>query len=305
MSDPAVEIRALEKNYRHFRALDGVDLEVPRGERLALLGHNGAGKTTLMKVLLGLTGISAGRVRVLGTEPGSGGSVALRARIGFLPENVVFAGGMTGREVVHVFARLKGQPVTRADALLERVGLAEAAGNRVRTYSKGMRQRLGLAQALIGAPGLLLLDEPTSGLDPMLRQTFYEILAELQKEGTTILISSHVLTELEMRTDRIAIMNQGRLTACNTLDGLCREADLPIRLRVHVNGRADGVEALGYPVLERADSRIELAVEAAEKMTAIRRLTELDSEAVRDLEIFPPSLDEVYAHYGAAEGDRR
>lgn len=304
MTEHAVELRAVEKRYRRFPALAGVDLQVPAGERLALLGHNGAGKTTVMKILLGLTRPTAGRVRVLGGEPGSAAAVAQRARIGFLPENVVFAGGMTGREVLHMLARLKRQPVARADALLERVGLAAAAGKRVRTYSKGMRQRLGLAQALIGTPRLLLLDEPTTGLDPVLRQTFYGILGELQRAGATLLISSHVLTELEMRTDRIAIMNRGRMVACDTLDGLCREAGLPIRLRVHLAGDDGPVRALGYRVLGRAGGSLELAVSAEEKMAAVRRLSGLEA-AVRDLEIFPPSLDEVYRRYGAAEGEGR
>lgn len=299
MSEAAVRIRGLYKHYRGLTALAGVDLAVAAGERLALLGHNGAGKTTLMKILLGLTRASAGSARVLGTEVGAGAAVARRARIGFLPENVVFAGGMTGREILHLLARLKRRGLAEADALLERVGLTGAADQRLRTYSKGMRQRLGLAQALLGEPGLLLLDEPTTGLDPLLRQTFYELLAERQREGTSIIISSHVLTELEAHTDRIAIMNRGRLAACNTLADLYREAGLPVRLRVWLRGGEQPVRALGYPVIGGDGEHLDLAVAAGEKMAAIQRLVGL-GEPVRDLDVFPPSLDQVYAHYAAA-----
>lgn len=302
---PAIQIEALEKHYGKFRALAGVDLAVPQGELLALVGHNGAGKTTLMKILLGLTRPSAGRVRVFEREPTAGGSTALRRHIGFLPENVVFAGGMSGREILRTFARLKDCPLSHVDALLERVGLAHAAAARLRTYSKGMRQRLGLAQALLGTPRLLLLDEPTTGLDPMLRGVFYEILSELQGRGATIMISSHILTELELRSDRIAILNRGRLSACDTLDGLYRAAGLPVRLRVHVTGSAAAARVTGMQrrVLQQNDHYVELAVTAEEKMSAIRELCHLDAALVRDMQIFTPSLDEVYAHFSNTPDD--
>ncbi|ERJ17493.1 Copper ABC transporter protein [Salinisphaera shabanensis E1L3A] len=301
MSENAIELQSVEKHYRGFTALGGVDLTIERGEMLALLGHNGAGKTTLMKILLGLTRVSAGRVRVLEQPPATSGAVALRAHIGFLPENVVFAGGMTGREILHMFARLKGQPRASADSLLERVGLAGAADGPVRTYSKGMRQRLGLAQALIGSPRLLLLDEPTTGLDPTLRQAFYAILADMQHEGTTILISSHVLTELETRTDRIAIMNRGKLAACNTLDGLYREAGLPVRVRVEVDGADTAARVAQGPecVLTHSDRRVELAIAPADKLATIRRLSQMEDHRIRDLQVFTPSLDAVYDHFGS------
>jgi Cu-processing system ATP-binding protein len=231
--------------------------------------------------------------------------VALRAHIGFLPENVVFAGGMTGREILHMLARLKRKSTAAADALLERVGLASAAGNRVRTYSKGMRQRLGLAQALIGSPRLLLLDEPTTGLDPTLRQAFYSILADLQREGTTILISSHVLAELELHTDRIAIMNRGRLAACNTLDGLYREAGLPVRVRVEVDGPETAAHIARGPeqVLAQSDRHVELAIVPEDKMATIRRLSGLEAQRVHDLRVYTPSLEEVYAHFGSVRSE--
>lgn len=301
MSEHAIRLEGLEKRYGTHRALASVDLTVAPGEMLALLGHNGAGKTTLMKILLGLTRASAGKARVLQHPPASAGSVGLRAQIGFLPENVAFSGAMTGREIIYTLARLKGQAPRSADALLERVGLAAAAGNRVRTYSKGMRQRLGLAQALIGSPRLLLLDEPTTGLDPTLRQTFYTTLSELKQGGTTILISSHLLTELETRTDRIAIMNRGELAACDTLNGLYRQAGLPVRLRLEVDDPETAAHIAAGPgrVLVQKDRRIELAVAPEDKMAAIRRLGAMEAHRLLDMQVLMPSLDEVYEHFGS------
>lgn len=271
----AVSVRSLSKHYGPLKALDDLTLEVRQGEMLALLGHNGAGKTTLMKLLLGLTRPTHGELELLGAPPGP----HHRQDIGFLPENVTFTGGMKGREVLRFYARLKGASPTQAEDLLERVGLAEAAHKPVRTYSKGMRQRLGLAQALLATPKLLLLDEPTSGLDPMLRRAFYDILRELRESGSTVLISSHVLTELELRAERIAILSHGRLVACDTLDGLRRRAALPVRIRARV-----GTE----------ERRLEVAAE--DKMETVRRLA---AEPVDDIEIVPPSLEDIYTHFGA------
>ena len=161
----------------------GVDLQLNPGESVALVGHNGAGKTTLMKLMLGLIRPSAGYVRVLGEDPVASASVRSRNGVGFLPETIAFNASMTGAEVITFFARLKGVPKAEGRDLLARVGLSDAAGQRVGTYSKGMRQRLGLAQALLGSPRVLLLDEPTTGLDPQLRQNFYAIVSDLRDAG--------------------------------------------------------------------------------------------------------------------------
>ena len=198
-----VALDNVSKAYGSQQVLEGINLALPQGKCLALIGHNGAGKTTLMKLILGLIRPTAGRVEVLGGDPAVADK-SFRRQLGFLPENVAFHEELTGADTLAFYARLKGLPTTCCPALLERVGLSFAATRRVRTYSKGMRQRLALAQALLGTPKLLLLDEPTTGLDPVLRQEFFEIIRELTAAGTTVIISSHILTELEARTDLAA-----------------------------------------------------------------------------------------------------
>ena len=197
------------------------------GETVALVGHNGAGKTTLMKLMLGLIRPTAATSRCSATIPPRASSRPAAARI---PAGErLLQRGLTGRETLAFYARLKREPAKAVGALLERVGLADAADRRVGTYSKGMRQRLGLAQALLGEPRVLLLDEPTTGLDPALRQSFYEIVEELRGRGATVLLSSHALTELEERAGRVIIMNRGVKVADGSLDELRRIARLPTR----------------------------------------------------------------------------
>ena len=167
--------------------------------------------------------------------------------LGYLPESVAFYEAMTGQEVLAFYASLKGASKHDCDNLLDVVGLADAAKRRVGTYSKGMRQRLGLAQAMLGDPQLLFLDEPTTGLDPSLRYQFYELIDALHKEGATSVISSHALNEVEARANRFIIMKSGIMIASGTLDELYQQAALPVRLKVFVTaGEAASVaERLG------------------------------------------------------------
>lgn len=304
---PAIALRGLAKSYGGRPVLRDIDLEVEAGESLALLGHNGAGKTTLIKLILGLTRPSAGSRQVLGRAVEDKAFVALRRQIGYLPESVALYDAMTGAEVLRFFARLKGLPPDVATPLLEKVGLAEAAGRRVRTYSKGMRQRLGLAQVLLGEPRLLLLDEPTTGLDPALRQELFEILAGLQTSGATVVISSHALGEIESRVDRLAILAHGRLVACGSLETLRAGAGLPVRLRIAaLPGQAASVaEALdGSARLTKVNDRsLDLTCLDGDKMPILRRIAGLGTP-VTDVEILPPRLEDLYAHYTRAHDTR-
>ena len=302
MDGTALALEAVTKTYGRETAVDGVTLALAPGERLALLGHNGAGKTTLLKLALGLTRANSGTVTTLGCTPGSPAWTAAKRGIGFLPESVAFLGSMTGRETIRFYGRLKGVSRAACEEALAHVGLSEAAGKRVKTYSKGMRQRLGFAQAILGASRLLVLDEPTGGLDPDSRRAFHETLHDLARQGTAIVLSSHVLTEVEAGTDRIAIMRQGRLAALGTADELKREAGLAVTIRVAVRpGGARLDQALGGRLSRRInDHAVELRCAAGEKRALIERILGLGDE-VEDIEIVPPGLDAVYARFGGAE----
>jgi Cu-processing system ATP-binding protein len=286
------------KTFGQQSALKDVNLTVPQGKCVALIGHNGAGKTTLMKLVLGLVRPTSGSVAVLGVDPAKAGKL-FRKQLGFLPENVAFHDELTGVETLAFYARLKGVSARECSALLDRVGLSAAATRRVKTYSKGMRQRLGLAQALLGIPQLLLLDEPTSGLDPLLRQQFFEITQGLTQGGTTVIIASHVLTELEARTDLVAILNQGRLVAFGGIEELRLAAGLPIT--VHVSGDANAIATkLDGSFVKSVQSNgrsIDIDCAAKDKMALLRLLAGA-GEACADIEIHPPSLHDLYLHFG-------
>ena len=301
---PAIALRGLAKSYGRQEVLQNIDLTVPAGESLALLGHNGAGKTTLIKLVLGLTRPSAGERAVLGCDVDSRDFVPLRRQIGYLPESVSLYDAMTGEEILRFFARLKGLSPELVEPLLSQVGLAEAARRRIRTYSKGMRQRLGLAQVLLGEPRLLLLDEPTTGLDPALRRELFDILSRLKQAGATIVISSHALGEIEARVDRLAILSRGKLLACGSLDELRAGAALPVRLRIAAppGGASTVAEAVGAAgqLTKVNDRTVDLTCLDRDKMQILRRIADLDT-AVEDVEIVPPRLEDLYAHYTREE----
>ncbi|MBP2315923.1 ABC transporter ATP-binding protein [Azospirillum soli] len=278
---PTIRVEGVSKQYGDAFAVREVDLTMAPGECVAMVGHNGAGKSSLIKLMLGLTTPTAGSVRVLGADPASAAASHIRRQVGFLPENVAFHPSMTGRETLDFYARLKGANRRDNDALFERVGLEPAAvKRRVGTYSKGMRQRLALAQALLGGPLVLFLDEPTTGLDPALRQSFYEIVRDLRDAGTTVLLCSHALTELEGQADRVVVMNRGRKVADGTLATLRGLAQLPVRIRLTM---PDG-------------NVVEMTCANDDKVETVRRIA-CEGPAVTDIEIVQPSLDEMYAHF--------
>jgi ABC-2 type transport system ATP-binding protein len=224
---PALSVTGLEKTYGSVRALVGVDLDVGEGELVGLLGPNGAGKSTLVKAACGLVHPSAGTVTVCGAPAGS---AAAQAALGYLAELFRFPDWCTGEELLALHQRLaasEGGAAERAE-LLELVGLSEAADRRVGTMSKGMQQRLGLAQALIGGPRLLLLDEPTSALDPAGRRTVRTLLEELRGRGVAVLLNSHLLSEVELVCDRVAIIARGGLVAAGTPAELSRPGGVEV-----------------------------------------------------------------------------
>lgn len=303
-SSPTVaEVIGARKVYDGLAALCDVDLAIHAGERLALVGHNGSGKSTLIKMLLGFVSPDAGQVRVLDRPPDAPDGARMRGRIAYLPERVAFDPQMTGREVLRFYARLKGADAQAAalDALLERVGLRPAADRRIAGYSKGMQQRLGLAQALIGDADIYLFDEPTTGLDPMARRWFFALVADLKKRGKAVVIASHVLTELERVADRIAMISNGRLFAVGSLEELRRQAGLPHRLVLTLPPgmllRAERAFAgLDAEMTVESDTRLVLTFPPSLKTALLAPLARLMEESADiDFSFSAPGLDALYA----------
>lgn len=293
-----VEIAGVSKCYGDSTVVRDISFGLGAAETVAVVGHNGAGKTTLIKLMLGLIRPTKGLVRVLGENPATG-DFAVRQRLGYLPESVSFNMALTGRETLRFYARLKQVDGAATGDLFERVGLAQEAVDRpVRTYSKGMRQRLGLAQALLGMPRILLLDEPTSGLDPALRRNFYELITELRAKGTTVLLSSHALTELEGRADRVIIVNKGVKIADGTLEELRRIARLPTRISLKLS-QAGATPAWlngGMKWCRGPDGAVDAEVSSDRKIALLHDITS-DAALLSGLTITEPTLDDLYAHF--------
>ncbi len=291
-------ISHLTKTFGRVNALSDVSLHVAPGERVALLGHNGAGKSTLMKVILGLIAADSGEISVCGAAPGS---ATARAKVAYLPENATFHSALTGLEQITYYLRLRGENTSGAMPLLDKVGLGHAAKRRIGTYSKGMRQRVGLAQTLIGHPDLLVLDEPTSGLDPVSRRDFYELLDGLAAEGAAILLSSHALTEVEARTDRLMILSGGQMVATGSLPELRREAALPVAMHITaINGYdADILGAL--PNAIRVGNALHLSCTQEDKLATLAQVSAF-KDKVADIDVIPPSLEDIYSHFSRRDG---
>ncbi|MCQ4277459.1 ABC transporter ATP-binding protein [Pseudomonas stutzeri] len=300
----AVEIQGVNQRYGSMTVLHDLDLTLGEGEVLGLFGHNGAGKTTSMKLILGLLTPSEGQVRVLGRAPHD---PEVRRQLGYLPENVTFYPQLSGRETLRHFARLKGASLGQVDELLEQVGLAHAAERRVKTYSKGMRQRLGLAQALLGDPQLLLLDEPTVGLDPIATGDLYQLIDRMRQRGTSVILCSHVLPGVEAHINRAAILAKGRLQAVGSLAQLRVEAGLPVRIRASGIGDSAGWlqrwDAAGHSARSLGERSVEVSAINGHKLPLLREL--LGESEPDDIEIHQPSLEDLYRYYMQRAGDVR
>jgi ABC-2 type transport system ATP-binding protein len=244
----ALKTRGLSKNYGDQSVVDGLDLSVERGELYGFLGPNGAGKTTTIRMALGLVRPSSGEVELLGAPVFSPEGRRALERVGALVEEPGFYRFLSGRRNLEVFARAGGRGegtdlrLSRLDEVLETVDLADAAGKRVRAYSQGMRQRLGIAAALLGKPDVLVLDEPTNGLDPQGMREIRLLLRRLADAGTTVFVSSHLLTEVEAMCDRVGVLAHGRLLAEGP-PGTLRGAAERVRIEVDDVGIAGSVIA--------------------------------------------------------------
>ena len=299
MTNTPIELHAVSKSFGPVKAVRDVSLAIGKGEMFGLIGHNGAGKSTLFKLMLGLLPASAGSVRVGGVDTGSAQFRQVRRRIGYLPETFVSYDNLSGLEVLRLFADLKGVPRVACATVLEQVGLGQDGARRLHTYSKGMRQRLGFAQVLLGEPDLIFLDEPTNGLDPEGIAGFYVLLRAAQSRGATIVITSHILAEIQDRVDRLLILDAGKVAALGTLAELRAQHVLPsviqLQLRPGQAALAAGVLAhlTGVTVAVEGD-HASISCPASHKAAVLA----LMAPAMLEVTIREPSLEDLFLGYG-------
>ena len=290
-----IEVAGLRKRYRSITALDGIDLSVREGELFGLLGPNGAGKTTTVKILLGLTRPTAGTATIGGLPVSNPES---RRRVGYLPEGHKIPGYLTARQTLSIFGRMSGMEKRdidrRTGELLERVNLSQWIDVRVKKFSKGMTQRLGLAAALIHSPKILLLDEPTDGVDPVGRREIRDLLREEAKGGTAVLLNSHLLSEIELTCDRVTVLRAGRVAAAGTVEELTRRSEKYRLVAAPVDESLIAAFRETGAGVERANGHLELSVDDTAHLNAL--VDRLRAQGVMLSELAPlrSTLEDVF-----------
>ena len=300
MNDAVIQVSGLRKEYRstlrrRITALVGIDISVRPGELFGLLGPNGAGKTTTVKVLLGLTAATSGSARISGLAVSNPES---RRSVGYLPEGHKIPNYLTARQTLSIFGRMSGMESeairTRSVELLEKLKLAQWIDVRVKKFSKGMTQRLGLAAALIHQPKVLLLDEPTDGVDPVGRREIRDILRDEARNGTAVLLNSHLLSEIELTCDRVAVLRAGKVAIEGTVDELTRPTAkykmvaAPIDDALLVAFRETGAG------VERVNGHIELSVENIEHLNALVDKVRSSGAMLTELAPLRSTLEDVF-----------
>ncbi len=294
MDQAAIHATGLHKSFGETHAVRGVDLSVPRGEVFGFLGPNGAGKSTVVKIILGLVKAGAGDVTVLGHPAGS---LAARRQIGFLPETFRFHQWMHASEFLDFHGRLAGLDRDargrRVPEMLELVGLAQRRRDRLSTFSKGMLQRIGLAQALLAEPPLVVLDEPTSALDPIGRRDVRDIIRALRAAGTTVFLNSHLLSEVEQVCDQVAIINRGRVVAAGDLRQLLAAREVELRLGEGADAalRAAGLQPLAA---QPDDCRYTLTASSDEEIARITAHIAGAGVSIYEVQVRSNSLEDLF-----------
>ena len=298
--EPAILVSGLTKSFGRTRALDGLDLSVAQGEVHGFLGPNGSGKTTTIRILLGLLRADSGTVRLLGGDPWRD-AVALHRRLAYVPGDVTLWPDITGGEVIDLIGRLRGGlNRTRRDELLERFDLDPR--KKARSYSKGNRQKVALVAALASDAELLLLDEPTSGLDPLMESVFRQCIKELRQEGRTVLLSSHILAEVEALCDRVSIIRLGRTVESGTLTELrhLTRTSISVETAEPITG-IDALPGVHDAVVNHTRARFDVDTEHLDVV-----MRELATLGVRSLTCAPPTLEEMFLrHYGVGSSGGR
>ena len=290
-----IRLEGITKTYHDVDVVKDVDFHVRKGEWVGLFGHNGSGKTTLIRILLGLTRPTHGRIFIDGEPVDKTVWRQLRDRLGFMPERIAFPENVNGFETLSYFARLREIGRIEVESLLERVGLADAAFKKVGEYSKGMKQRLNLAQALLGDPEILILDEPIEGLDPAGVVQFFELVAG--GGGRTVILSSHRLSETGDRVDRVGIIHQGVMQTLRSVQEVRSLHHLPTKVHIYASS-ANGtlrslVESLGATALTERNGRLIAEISQDDKMTFLAELGRL-GEMIEHTHIEEPNLEQVY-----------
>ncbi len=307
MSETVIAARGLTKRYGKATVVDAIDFQVAKGEIFGLLGPNGAGKTTTILMMLGLTEVSDGEVRVLGHDPVRE-PLSVKRRVGYLPDSVGFYDGITATQNLAYTARLMGIPASerrdRIAAALKRVQLHEVADNRVATFSRGMRQRLGLAEILMKQAEVAILDEPTSGLDPQATHEFLALIAELKHEQVTVLLSSHLLDQVQRVCDRVALFQSGRIVLMGSVPELAHQVlggGFVVEIEAAIPQGTDIVSRLqaiaGVTSAESAGTnRFRVMASRDVRPDAARVVVAADG-ALNRLSIDEPSLDAIYTRF--------
>jgi ABC-2 type transport system ATP-binding protein len=304
MNATVIEAKNLTKRYDGVAVVDGISFSVARGEIFGLLGPNGAGKTTTILMLLGLSDISDGQARVLGHDPARE-PLAVKRQVGYLPDQIGFYDGLSAADNLRYTARLMGleraEREQRISASLGHVGLADVADNRVSTFSRGMRQRLGVAEILMKEAQIAILDEPTSGLDPQATIELLEIIRDLKKRGVSVLLSSHLLERVQSVCDRVALFNQGKIALIGTVSELGREVlggGFRVEVEAEGQGLAERIAAIpGVQQVEPAGAnRLRLLATGDVRPEAAAAVVAAGGRLLR-LSVEEPSLEAIYSSY--------